>query len=159
MKRILVIDDNEDIRSFLASVLGEFGFQVDIAGNGQDALRLIESDMPDLIISDIDMPEVDGYALLGAVRDMPGAATVPFILMTGAASKEGFRRGMVSGADDYLPKPFTVTDIVEAVLSRMARQEEWKMERYERIYKFWPRLIDGAAPALEPPKNLESTAA
>jgi CheY-like chemotaxis protein len=145
MKQILVIDDNDQIRSFLATVLAEFGFQVSQAKDGKAALRIIEAGAPDLIISDVEMPFLDGYGVLGAVRDMPHAAAVPFILMTGAASKEGFRRGMVSGADDYLSKPFTATDLVEAVLSRMARQADWQMEAYDRIGKWRgeaPRALD-----------------
>lgn len=136
MKQILVIDDDDQIRSFLAEALGGFGFAVSQAKDGQAALRLIEAAVPDLIISDIDMPCMDGYGLLNAVRDMPNAATVPFILMTGADSREHFRRGMVSGADDYLAKPFSATDVVEAVLSRMARQADCKMEAYELIGKW-----------------------
>jgi CheY-like chemotaxis protein len=133
MKQILVIDDNDQIRLFLATVLAEYGFYVRQANDGQAALRSIEAATPDLIISDVEMPCLDGYGVLEAVRDMPHTAAVPFILMTGAASNEGFRRGMVSGADDYLSKPFTATDIVEAVLSRMARQADWQMDAYDRL--------------------------
>lgn len=158
MKQILVIDDNGDIRSFLATVLAEFGFQVSQAEDGQAALRIIESDIPDLIISDVDMPRLDGYGVLGAVRDMPRTAAVPFILMTGAASNEGFRRGMVSGADDYLSKPFTATDVVEAVLSRMARLSDWKMETYDRLCRVREsiRSFDHLA---VPPEALETAQA
>lgn len=136
MKQILVIDDNDLVRSFVAAALSDFGFGVNQAIDGQAALRTIQAQVPDLIITDIDMPCMDGFGLLSAVRDMPSAASVPVILMTGADSREAFRRGMVSGADDYLAKPFTATDLVEAVLARMARQADWKMETYERMGKW-----------------------
>jgi CheY-like chemotaxis protein len=158
MKQILVIDDDDQIRSFLVEALGAFGFEVSQAKDGQAALRIIEAAVPDLIISDIDMPCLDGYGLLGAVRDMPNAAAVPFILMTGTDSRKRFRRGMVSGADDYLLKPFTATDLVEAVLSRMARQADWKMETYERIEKWRGQNSRPLDPAATPAANLRSPA-
>ncbi len=159
MKQILVIDDNDQIRSLLAAILSEFGFHVSQAKDGRAALRIIETCIPDLIISDVEMPCLDGYGVLGAVRDMPHAAAVPFILMTGAATKEGFRRGMVSGADDYLSKPFTATDLIEAVLSRMARQADWRMEAYDRLSKWRGQAARALEQLAAHPENLEAATA
>jgi FixJ family two-component response regulator len=87
---------------------------------------------------------------------MPHAAAVPFILMTGDASNEGFRRGMVSGADDYLSKPFTATDVVEAVLSRMARQSDWQMDAYDRLSKWRGQAARALVQLTAPPDNLQA---
>jgi CheY-like chemotaxis protein len=85
---------------------------------------------PDLIISDVRMPGMDGHRLLNVIRELQSTAAIPFILMTGSGSRADFRRGMVSGADDYLYKPFTPDELIEAVLSRLIRQTDLQMEAY-----------------------------
>jgi DNA-binding response OmpR family regulator len=139
MKSILVIDDNDEIRELIKAVLTTYGFTALEASNGQVGMNLISDEHPDLVICDVNMPGMDGYETLGAVRDSSSIAQIPFILMTGLVSRDGFRRGMASGADDYLSKPFTADELVEAVMSRLVRQTDIQMaanKRAQRLHEY-----------------------
>jgi CheY-like chemotaxis protein len=141
MKRILVIDDNEDVRTIVTTVLRSFGFEVREAASGESGIRMVLEEKPDLIISDVRMPGMDGHHLLTAIRELQSTAAIPFILMTGSGSRDDFRRGMVSGADDYLQKPFTPDELIETVLSRLIRQTDLQMEAYNhasKMHAVWP---------------------
>jgi CheY-like chemotaxis protein len=135
MKTILVIDDKEEIRNLIKAVLGNFGFNVLEAGNGQMGVQMMRDQKPSLVVCDINMPGMDGYETLCAVRDSSTTAPIPFILMTGLVSRDGFRRGMVCGADDYLVKPFTTDELIEAVMSRLARQTDFRLEADKRAHR------------------------
>jgi CheY-like chemotaxis protein len=135
MKSILVIDDTDDIRELTATVLTQYGFRVREAQNGQVGVQMIAEELPDLVICDVNMPAMSGYDTLAAVRDSSKTATIPFILMTGVVSRDGFRRGMVNGADDYLVKPFTPDELIEAVMSRLARHSDMQLEADKRAQK------------------------
>ena len=141
MRYILVIDDNADLRSMISAVLGHSGFIVAEADTADLAVEMIQKNRPDLIISDIRMPDRDGYSLLSSVRNDNQTAPIPFILMTGSGSRVDFRRGMACGADDYLFKPFTPEELVEAVLSRLARQSDVERDAYERAKSFSERAV------------------
>ncbi|HUD49558.1 MAG TPA: response regulator [Candidatus Baltobacteraceae bacterium] len=132
MKSVLVIDDKEEIRCLIKAVLTTFGFTVLEAGSGQVAMAMMHDERPDLVICDINMPGMDGYETLSAVRESSATAQIPFILMTGLVSRDGFRRGMACGADDYLVKPFTTEELVEAVISRLVRQTDIEMAANKR---------------------------
>jgi DNA-binding response OmpR family regulator len=135
MKNILVIDDKEDIRTLIKAVLSNYGFNVIEAENGQTGVQMLRDQKPDLVVCDINMPGMDGYQTLGAVRESSTTAPIPFILMTGLVSRDGFRRGMANGADDYLVKPFTTDELVESVMSRLARQTDFQLEADKRALK------------------------
>jgi DNA-binding response OmpR family regulator len=135
MKNILVIDDIEEIRNLVQIVLANFGFHVIEADNGRIGVQMLREQKPDLVLCDINMPGMDGYETLGAVRESSSTAPVPFILMTGLVSRDGFRRGMVCGADDYLVKPFTTDELIEAVMSRLARQTDFQIEADHRAQR------------------------
>jgi CheY-like chemotaxis protein len=145
MKSILVIDDNDDVRSIVTDVLRNFGFAVREATSGDSAIQMVLAEKPDLIISDVRMPGMDGHRLLSTIRELQSTAAIPFILMTGSGSHDDFRRGMVSGADDYLQKPFTPDELIEAVLSRLIRQADLQMEAYNRAD--WLRAAKSDQPA------------
>jgi len=115
--------------------LSNYGFTVREASNGQLGVQMIAEEKPDLVICDINMPAMGGYETLAVVRDSSQTATIPFILMTGLVSRDGFRRGMVCGADDYLVKPFTPDELIEAVMSRLVRQSEVQLEADKRAQK------------------------
>jgi two-component system sensor histidine kinase/response regulator len=136
MKNILVIDDTTELRSLIATVLLNFGFAVREAANGEIGVQMINEEKPDLVVCDINMPGMDGYATLAKVRESSNAASIPFILMTGLVTRDGFRRGMVSGADDYLVKPFTPDELIEAVMSRLTRQSDMQLEATKRAQRF-----------------------
>jgi len=147
MKSILVIDDNDDVRSIVTTVLRSFGFAVREAAGGDAAIPMVLAEKPDLIISDVRMPGMDGLELLSAIRELQSTAAIPVILMTGSASHDDFRRSMVNGADDYLQKPFTPDELIEAVLSRLIRQTDLQMEAYSHADRW--RAAGPDYPALE----------
>jgi DNA-binding response OmpR family regulator len=135
MKSILVIDDTEDIRELVAVALTNYGFAVREAANGQLGVQMIAEEKPSLVICDVNMPAMGGFETLAAIRESSRTATIPVILMTGSVSHDGFRRGMVCGADDYLLKPFTSDELIEAVMSRLVRQSEVQLEADKRAQK------------------------
>src|ERR1700761_2978107 len=105
MKRVLIIDDKEEIRSVVATTLRQFGFATLEATNGPEGIQVALANEPDVILCDVNMGGMDGFETLEAIRELGQFATTPFILMTGSVGPEGFRRGMSAGADDYLQKP------------------------------------------------------
>jgi DNA-binding response OmpR family regulator len=142
MKNILVIDDNDEIRNLVKAILKSYGFSVLEACTGQLGMTLMHDERPDLVVCDVNMPGMDGYETLSAVRDSSSTAQIPFILMTGLVSRDGFRRGMVCGADDYLVKPFTPDELVEAVISRLSRHTDILMaanKRAQKLHEFAAR--------------------
>jgi CheY-like chemotaxis protein len=106
MQTILLIDDDEALRSLIVAALQDAGYDVIEAANGATGADLARHHLPDLIISDVVMQGADGYDLLKVLRQDPATAGIPLILVTGYGSKDGMRRGMQEGADDYLTKPF-----------------------------------------------------
>lgn len=121
MRTILVIDDEEPIRINIAELLELEGFNVLEAENGQQGLKLAQSHIPDLILSDANMPELDGYEVLSALRQNPKTSAIPFIFLTARNEKTDMREGMRLGADDYLTKPFTLNELLHAINSRLER--------------------------------------
>lgn len=103
--RVLVADDNPELRGFIANLLAE-DYEVATATNGREALQLAETSHPDVIVSDVMMPEMDGLELVARLKENPTLRHVPVILVTARASREEVVGGLESGADDYLSKPF-----------------------------------------------------
>ena len=121
-QRILVIDDEEDYRAMITITLKMMGYEVIGASNGVDGLAAVKTHHPDLVLCDIRMPEMDGYALLGALKEDPECAAIPFIFLTGNTAKSEMRQGMQLGADDYLTKPFTSDELITSVKTRLTRR-------------------------------------
>ncbi len=119
----------------VVETLQHFGFRPREAKDGRTGIQLALSDPPDLIICDVRMPEMDGYKTLAAIRDQPAIANVPFIFLTAAMDKCDMRRGMISGADDYLTKPFRPEELLEAITTRLDRQTELECGYYKRAEK------------------------
>ncbi|MEO5643718.1 MAG: response regulator [Bacteroidia bacterium] len=126
MKKILLIEDNMEMRENTAEILGLANYQVVTAENGKEGVRLAQSEKPDLIICDIMMPELDGYGVLHMLSKNPETATVPFIFLTAKAEKSDHRKGMSMGADDYLTKPFDDIELLSAVEIRLKKSEQMK---------------------------------
>jgi serine/threonine-protein kinase PpkA len=127
MALILVVEDEDAIRSNIVRLLSLEGFETVAAADGQAGLAHARDRAPDLIISDVNMPGMDGFALLAAVRADGVLETTPFVLLTALDDRGSMRRGMTTGADDYLSKPFTRTELLEAVeaqIRKKARVEE-----------------------------------
>src|SRR5688500_4144252 len=112
MTLILVIEDSDSIRSNIAEILEYEDFTMIQAENGKVGVQRAQESLPDLIICDIMMPELDGYGVLLELRSQTVTATIPFIFLTAKADRESMRLGMVSGADDYLTKPFTSSELL-----------------------------------------------
>ena len=121
MQKILVIDDEEIFRQATAFALQRKGFETYEAGDGAEGAEKARQLLPDLIICDVNMEKMDGYALLETLRQEPSTATIPFILMTGMGDAASMRRGMNLGADDYLSKPFTAPQLFSAVEVRLKK--------------------------------------
>ena len=122
MKKILVIDDEQNIRQSIVKILEYEGYHPLEAENGRLGIQFAKEHLPDLIICDIFMPETNGYEVLVELRNDPLTATVPFIFLTAKTSQKDVRYGMKLGADDYLTKPFDTEDLIEAIESRLERE-------------------------------------
>jgi DNA-binding NarL/FixJ family response regulator len=119
---ILVIEDHAPMRKNLLKILEMEGFQTMAAENGRRGLELAAAGKPDLILCDVMMPGVDGYAVLQALRENAETATTPFIFLTAKGEKFDQRVGMNLGADDYLTKPVACEDLLAAINSRLLRK-------------------------------------
>jgi signal transduction histidine kinase len=121
-KAILLIDDDRTLLHLLAKMFRAEGFEIFKADNGIDGISIAQQRRPDLIICDIAMPEMDGYAVLDALRQNDSTAAVPFIFLTGNQGVDAARLGMNLGADDFLTKPFTPEELLGAVHARLRKQ-------------------------------------
>ncbi len=133
MKKILVIDDEEWLREMVQLALRQKGYDVVEAENGAVGIEVARRELPDLILCDVNMERVDGYLTLSSLRNEPGTASIPFILMTGLADNAGMRHGMELGADDYLPKPFTIDALYAAVEARLKKTEALRREAEQKL--------------------------
>jgi two-component system sensor histidine kinase/response regulator len=141
MQTVLVIDDTEEMRRMIVNILDHFGFSTSEAPDGLSGIAKAVECQPDLIICDVRMPGMDGFQTLSAIREEPATATIPFIFLTAAMDKGDMRRGMINGADDYVTKPFTTQELLEAVTTRLARQAELKYEIYKRADKLRENIV------------------
>lgn len=123
VKRILVIDDEAKIRAHTAELLRLEGFDVTEARNGREGVEQARAVIPDLIVCDITMPEMNGHRVLEALRTDARMAHVPFVFLTGWSEQEDLRTGMNLGADDYLVKPVVPDDLIASVRARLRRAE------------------------------------
>jgi len=126
LSQILIVDDNEDILFHLSIILEDNGFQVKTANNGKEALKILSevTKRPDLIISDIMMPEMDGYDLFSKVSENPLWNLIPFIFLTAKITPEEIRFGKILGVDDYLTKPFSTEDLLAVIRGKIERAKK-----------------------------------
>lgn len=122
MTKILVIEDEGILRDEVIQWLMLENYEAFGAGDGLEGVREAFQHQPDLIICDITMPHLDGYGVLLELRTNPATATIPFIFVTARAAHEDIRKGMISGADDYITKPFTRLELLGAVRSQFAKK-------------------------------------
>src|SRR6202000_1059460 len=133
MNRILVIDDEEWLREMIQLALRQKGYDVVEAENGEVGIEKAKRLLPDLVLCDVNMEKVDGYLTLSSLRSDPATAAIPFILMTGLADNAGMRHGMALGADDYLPKPFTIDALYAAVDARIKKAQALREEAERKL--------------------------
>ncbi|MDB5081594.1 MAG: response regulator [Chloroflexi bacterium] len=122
MKKILIIEDDKIVMASAKDLLEAEGYDVSTAENGRRGVLMAREVVPDLIICDVMMPEVDGHSVLTTLRELPDTSAIPFIFLTAKADKSDIRQGMKLGADDYLTKPYTRMDLLDAISSRLAKQ-------------------------------------
>ena len=142
MKKILVIEDEPEMRRNITTLLRYYDYEPVAAENGRVAIEMARREKPDLILCDVMMPELDGYGVLHALQSDPSLARIPFIFLTAKGEKDDLRSGMNLGADDYLTKPVVNADLVRAIESRLRRSEQ-QMKR-----EFRPDF-SSAAPLLQ----------
>lgn len=121
MKKILLIEDNTEIRENTGEILELAGYNVISAENGKSGVQMTQEQLPDLIVCDIMMPELDGYGVLHILSQREETARIPFIFLTAKTEKADIRKGMELGADDYLTKPFSETELLNAVDVRLKK--------------------------------------
>jgi CRP/FNR family transcriptional regulator, cyclic AMP receptor protein len=121
MKKILVIEDNEALRENTAEILQLSHYLVLTACNGREGMEQIIKTKPDLILCDIMMPEIDGYGVLHMLHKNEELRQIPFIFLSAKTERSDIRKGMETGADDYITKPFTATELLNAVESRLKK--------------------------------------
>ena len=127
-KKIVLIEDNTAVRENIQEILELAGYTIVAEPNGKKGVDAVLKEMPDLIICDIMMPELDGYGVLHMLSKNPKAAAIPFIFLTAKAERNDFRKGMEMGADDYITKPFDDIDLLNAVETRLKKSELLKTE-------------------------------
>ncbi|TVZ27562.1 CRP-like cAMP-binding protein [Gillisia sp. Hel_I_86] len=123
MKTILLIEDDAALRENTAELLELSNYQVITASNGQIGIEKVNEHIPDLIVCDIMMPEVDGYGVLDLVSKDPKTSHIPFIFLSAKTEHKEVRKGMDLGADDYITKPFEEDELISAIQSRLAKAE------------------------------------
>jgi len=123
MKKILVIEDNLDVRENTCEILELSGYEVYSAENGKEGVQEAIKSLPDLIVCDVMMPVLDGYGALKILQKNPKTTHIPFIFLTAKAEKTDFRKGMNLGADDYISKPFQDIELIEAIEIRLKKTE------------------------------------
>ncbi len=123
MKQILIVEDNAEIRDNTSEILSLAGYGVKTAQNGKVGVDIALKEKPDLILCDIMMPELDGYGVLHILSKKAETAGIPFIFLTAKTEKSDIRKGMDLGADDYLTKPFSDTELLNAIETRLRKHE------------------------------------
>lgn len=130
MTKILVIEDELFVRENIVDLLEAEDFEVFSTENGILGILWAQENLPDLVICDVMMPEINGHEVLAEMRELPGTMLTPFIFLTAMADKGDIRHGMELGADDYLTKPFTREELLSAIDSRLLKQARL-MKQYD----------------------------
>src|SRR5262245_2165730 len=131
MKKILIIEDEPEMRRNLATLLRYHEYEPIVAENGRTGVALARREKPDLVLCDVMMPELDGHGVLQALQQDADLALVPFIFLTAKGEKGDLRSGMNLGADDYLTKPVANADLVRAIEARLRRSEQQAKREFE----------------------------
>ncbi len=140
--RVLIADDNADMREYLKRLLEPF-WEIELAWNGRVALAAALAAPPDLVLSDVMMPELDGVGLLNALRDDPRTKTVPVILISARAGEDARLAGLETGADDYLVKPFAAREVVTPVHTHLEMAEA-RRAAYRELQQAQAQLVQSA---------------
>jgi signal transduction histidine kinase len=153
MTKILVVEDAADLRIDIMEVLELEGFDVLGAGDGVEGLNLAKSELPNLIISDIMMPNMDGYELLLKLQTQTRTATIPVLFLTAKAGKQDIRKGMGLGVDDYITKPFSHESLLLAIKARLDKQARVAQSYQQQIDELYSSLTRSLPHELRTPLN------
>lgn len=134
MTKILIIEDEPAMRANLEDILELEGFLPILAANGKQGVRLAREQQPDLILCDVLMPDMDGHAVLEALREESSTMRIPFVFLTAKGERTDVREGMELGADDYLIKPVRVDELLRAIDTRLERRRQQK-EQFKAEFK------------------------
>jgi DNA-binding response OmpR family regulator len=121
-KRILVVDDEPDVRELVVYRMQRSGYEVIAAKNGEEAFELACTEVPDLVVADVMMPRLNGYELTRKLRDDERTRSIPVILLTSRSQEADVSQGFDAGADDYLKKPFNPDELVQRVRAVLGRR-------------------------------------
>jgi two-component system sensor histidine kinase/response regulator len=153
MKKVLVIDDTPEIRMIIEETLNMFGFETLLAEDGEHGVALAREHLPDLIICDVQMPKLDGFGTLAQLREHESTATIPFMFLTGQVERPNVRRGMEMGADDYLTKPFTPSELLAAVNARLEKIAEIERKSEKKLDELRGKMTLAMPHELRTPLN------
>ena len=147
---LLIVEDNYVLRDGLRDILTVEGYSVMTSPHGVDALEQMNTVCPDLILSDIAMPEMDGYTFFQEVRSRPDWVTIPFVFITARGDREDVLNGKNLGADDYLVKPLTREELLTAVRSRLTRSQELRVVQLQQAYETSLTVLANAIDVRDP---------
>ena len=153
MKKVLVIDDTSEIRMIIDETLNMFGFFTLMAEDGETGIEIARQQLPDLIICDVNMPKLDGFGTLARLREDERTAGIPFMFLSGAVERPNVRRGMEMGADDYLTKPFTPSELLAAVNARLEKQAEIERKSEKKLDELRGKMTLALPHELRTPLN------
>ncbi|MFM0739296.1 response regulator [Paraburkholderia xenovorans] len=152
--RVLVADDNADLREYMRRILSAAGHDVLVATDGQAALEAARAARPDIVVSDVMMPRLDGFGLLRELRADPDLCDTPVLMLSARAGEEARVGGIEQGADDYLTKPFSARELLARVagnlqLARLRRETEMKLREESRTLEILNRVGKTVAAELD----------
>jgi DNA-binding NarL/FixJ family response regulator len=150
MKKILIVDDDVTLRMALTRYLENRGYSVQHASNGDDGLKRFEEDPPDLVVSDIMMPEMDGLEFCRRLRSLRSGQLVPFIFLSNCHETEDRIQGHQVGADDYLVKPFEPRELVAKIEAQLERSRRVHAEIVRLMQKSDPQSMTSTSTSPEP---------
>lgn len=153
MTKILVIEDHNDLRNDVVEMLKLEKYTALGAENGRSGIEAAHRELPDLILCDIMMPELNGYEVLERVRKNPLTATIPFIFLTAKTDRFDQRHGMVLGADDYLTKPFVVDELLDSVRSQLQKRADLNAAANRRVEELRNSIVTSLPHELRTPLN------
>lgn len=153
MKKILIIEDQPDVRENIDAILELEGYEVMMAEDGEMGIEMATHHHPDLILCDVMMPKLDGFGVVQALRQNPITSTIPLIFLTAKADRLSLRQGMDLGADDYLTKPFTIDELINAVTARLSKQTLIQQDVNQELDKFRSNITRSLPHELLTPLN------
>lgn len=153
MPVILVIEDAKDLRDDVIEMLNLEGYDAYGAENGVVGVDMAHRLKPDIIVCDVMMPELDGYGVLDQIRKDADLSATPFIFLTAKSDRVNVRYGMVHGADDYLTKPFQVTELLDSIESQIAKRADLNQSAQRRMEELRENIITALPHELRTPLN------